>query len=380
MMATAMAGCLDSAIGNSAPTVQMSIKDKETGKTTTFRVGDLLTFDATGSSDPNGDPMSYEWDFGDGNTGNSQTVEHAYNMKGSYTVELCVSDSDLETCDEQTITVADADAALPSAAITGYKDNSCDGNDPSSGTHTLVWICEEAMDPDSDTFIDATTTVYLDGGESSAGDDNSYITKWEWDLNVNVDSDGDDDPENDADLEGENPEWTNVKPGEYEIKLTVTDNNGFTADDDTRVYVNYRGAWAEFTIEGNGTQGAATVTFGIPVVYDSDEGNTIRKVYVVAHYPIEDDDWAIGSANNRLDLYAYNHTEEEVTNTSSKLDEDQTSNEAGECDEENDRCLELYLGGSTIRSNEDGDWTVDLVNEKQWDTLVKTFVVLIEYK
>ena len=60
MMATAMAGCLDSAIGNSAPTVQMSIKDKETGKTTTFRVGDLLTFDATGSSDPNGDPMSYE--------------------------------------------------------------------------------------------------------------------------------------------------------------------------------------------------------------------------------------------------------------------------------------------------------------------------------
>jgi hypothetical protein len=162
--------------------------------------------------------------------------------------------------------------------------------------------------------------------------------------------------------------------------LTVTDNNGFTADDDTRVYVNYRGAWAEFTIEGNGTQGAATVTFGIPVVYDSDEGNTIRKVYVVAHSPIEDDDWAIGSANNRLDLYAYNHTEEEVTNTSSKLDEDQTSNEAGECDEENDRCLELYLGGSTIRSNEDGDWTVDLVNEKQWDTLVKTFVVLIEYK
>ena len=370
MMVTPLAGCLDSVTSNSGPSVTMSINP-----TGTVKVGDEVTFDATGSSDPNGDPLSFDWDFGDGNTGKGQTVKHIYNQPGTFTTELCVSDSDYDACEEKDIIVAAADAALPSADITSYKDDDCEGDGPGGGTHTLVWICEVELDSSDDT-VDATTTVYLDGSESAAGDSSSYLTKYEWDLNIQLDSDNDGDPENDVDIEGESPEWTNVAPGEYEVKLTVTDNQGFTSSDEMDVYVNYRGAWAEFTIAGNTSNSPAEMTFGYPVVYNQETGHKIRYVKVQVTYPIEDDDWAVGSADNRLDLFVYNDTEEHVVNTTWMADDDQSS---GDCASD-DRCLEQRVSTGFFRDYLDGSWTVDLVNEKFHDTTVKSFVIILEYK
>jgi serine protease AprX len=56
------------------------------------RAGRLQHFDGTGSSDPDGDALTYRWDFGDGNTGTGATVDHAYGKAGRYTVTLTVSD------------------------------------------------------------------------------------------------------------------------------------------------------------------------------------------------------------------------------------------------------------------------------------------------
>ena len=52
-----------------------------------------VTFDASASSSPNGAIVSYEWDFGDGESDTGVTTSHTYTDKGVYTVTLAVTDS-----------------------------------------------------------------------------------------------------------------------------------------------------------------------------------------------------------------------------------------------------------------------------------------------
>ena len=55
-------------------------------------VNEEITFDASASTDPDGSIVSYEWDFGDGNTGSGKIVTHSYPSAGDYTVTLTVTD------------------------------------------------------------------------------------------------------------------------------------------------------------------------------------------------------------------------------------------------------------------------------------------------
>lgn len=59
----------------------------------TGTVGVPVTFDGTGSYDPDGDPITYEWDFGDGSppvTG--PTASHTYSVAAYYSVRFTVED------------------------------------------------------------------------------------------------------------------------------------------------------------------------------------------------------------------------------------------------------------------------------------------------
>ena len=51
-----------------------------------------VNFDGTGSSDPDGTIVAYDWDFGDGGTGTGVTPTHTYAAAGIYTVTLTVTD------------------------------------------------------------------------------------------------------------------------------------------------------------------------------------------------------------------------------------------------------------------------------------------------
>ncbi|MBI3320514.1 MAG: PKD domain-containing protein [Candidatus Omnitrophica bacterium] len=58
-----------------------------------------MTLDAThNASDPDGDSLSYRWDFGDGQTATGATVQHRYETSGTYRVRLTADDGSNMTC------------------------------------------------------------------------------------------------------------------------------------------------------------------------------------------------------------------------------------------------------------------------------------------
>ncbi|WP_406661770.1 PKD domain-containing protein [Methanolobus sp. ZRKC3] len=56
------------------------------------KVGRRIYFDSSGSYDPDGNIVSYKWNFGDGYTSTKSDPSHAYAASGKYTVMLTVED------------------------------------------------------------------------------------------------------------------------------------------------------------------------------------------------------------------------------------------------------------------------------------------------
>ncbi|MFJ6697612.1 PQQ-dependent sugar dehydrogenase [Streptomyces sp. NPDC091272] len=51
-----------------------------------------VQFSSAGTTDPDGDPLTYAWKFGDGGTSTAANPSHTYTTNGRYTAELTVSD------------------------------------------------------------------------------------------------------------------------------------------------------------------------------------------------------------------------------------------------------------------------------------------------
>src|SRR5262249_26991421 len=83
-------------IGNHSPVAQ-------TGGAYAGVRNEPIAFDGIGSSDPDGDALTYAWDFGDGATGTGPTPTHAYTSLGSHTGTLVVSDGELTSAPSTTI-------------------------------------------------------------------------------------------------------------------------------------------------------------------------------------------------------------------------------------------------------------------------------------
>lgn len=118
------------------------------------RVNEKVDCTAADSEDPDGDVLTYAWDFGDAGTGKEKTASHAYAKDGSFTVRLTVSDpAGMSDVEEHSLTIK---PALSTAAASKTKSSTAKAKvegaavvttipeikDASSGTDVLLngWV------------------------------------------------------------------------------------------------------------------------------------------------------------------------------------------------------------------------------------------------
>ena len=90
------------------------------GGTYSGTVNQSITFDGSGSFDPDGDPLTYAWNFGDGNMGSGQQTAHTYTSTDTFTVMLTVSDGN-GGIDTATTTATVGDPSTITLSASGYK-------------------------------------------------------------------------------------------------------------------------------------------------------------------------------------------------------------------------------------------------------------------
>jgi hypothetical protein len=105
-------------------------------------VGEEIIFDANGSFDHEGEIISFEWDYGDGQYGSGMTTNHIYESLGVYSVMLTVIDNEGNAVNDTTWAFIGRSNDPPNAPI-------IDG--PSEGKKGVEYDLNiSAIDPDGD--------------------------------------------------------------------------------------------------------------------------------------------------------------------------------------------------------------------------------------
>jgi PKD repeat protein len=133
-------------------------------------------YDASDSTDSDGEVVDYAWDFGDGATGSGATVEHTYGASYTYDVTLTVTDDD-DATDATTVSVAVSDEV---AELAFRANASANGNgvtrqvtvpgDVEAGDGMLLFVTQngsaELSEPEGWTLVEShdggglTSTLY----------------------------------------------------------------------------------------------------------------------------------------------------------------------------------------------------------------------------
>ncbi|KHE90719.1 MAG: hypothetical protein SCABRO_03564, partial [Candidatus Scalindua brodae] len=155
--------------------------------------GEDVSFDASGTSDPDGDNLTYSWDFGDGTNANGgANVTHTYNAGGVYSVRLTVDDNKGTACSKD-MTAMNVSINTPPSAVLSGANVACTG---------------------------AEVSFNADGSSDADGDSLTYT----WDF-----GDG-------SDLQtGSNVTHAYNKGGVYSVRMTVNDNKGTACSADMAV-------------------------------------------------------------------------------------------------------------------------------------------------
>ena len=209
-------------------------------------VGSPISFDGSGSSDPDGTITAYTWDFGDGGTGSGPNPVHTYSVDGTFTVTLTVTDNDgLVDVDTATATVSPAGVNAPPTANV---------NGPYSGTEQVEIQFSSAGSSDPDGTIVAYAWDFGDGSNSTL----------------------------------QNPVHVYVAAGVYDVTLTVTDDAGATDSAATTATIEAPAANAPPVADANGPYSG---NVGESIIFDG-SGSSDPDGVIVAY------DWDFGDGNS----------------------------------------------------------------------------------
>lgn len=201
-----------------------------------------VAFNANSST---GNILSYDWTFGDGETGVGSTISHVFSPAGSYTVTLKITDDQGAT--------AQATVAIVVTSPSGSN------------------IPPTAVVSSSSTVGDAPLQVHLDGSGST--DSDGTILSYKWDM-----GDG-------GTATGPKLTYTYTTAGSFNATLTVTDNGGLTDSISTPVIVREPPAGSNSNvppaavITTSTSQGFAPVAISFDAGGSSDSDGKIRKYF-----------------------------------------------------------------------------------------------------
>ena len=167
------------------------------------RVNETVSFQGHQSSDPDGDPLTYAWNFGDDNSSSGLTVSHAYGIEGAYTVRLTVTDpAGLNDFAEKVITVTEpqvetfqGDGTVSCQITTG----NCDTEEvafevkPDAALASAVWNLSQNGVLNADvtiTIYNSTgNAIYIETGQGEgeystefSGTDLESLGDWKWEI------------------------------------------------------------------------------------------------------------------------------------------------------------------------------------------------------
>lgn len=128
-----------------------SVNDSPVASFTYYCINLYCTFDASSSSDVDSSLTSYDWNFGDGITGSGINPDHTYAVASTYTVNLTVSDGELNDSESQAVTASETD---PTAMHIG----DLDGGSDNQGKNWIALVMITIHDASENLVADATVT------------------------------------------------------------------------------------------------------------------------------------------------------------------------------------------------------------------------------
>lgn len=114
-----------------------------------------VEFDASMSYDPDGELVSYEWDFGDGAEGSGVTASHTYQKQGRYTATLTVTDDERQS------------SSSSREIMVGTPPQASFSADPASGPSPLTVRFDASSSYDPDGYIKSYSWSFGDGTQGS---------------------------------------------------------------------------------------------------------------------------------------------------------------------------------------------------------------------
>lgn len=285
-----------------------------TSPTSGITTDTLVRFDASQSEDPDGNIVSFRWDFGDGQSASGETVTHQYANDGTFTVILTVRDNaGNETVCTATVAVGEGEP-ICDFTVTPPNPNTnepvtfdgSNSSDPEGGTLTFAWnfgdgntasgevvthtftsednflVTLTVTDPEgnattcSDTVIVGSvppecdfivSPTSADVGDTvnftSTSTDDGTITNLRWDFGDGNVLDPNTDP---------TVSHVYTDEGTFTVILTVTDNDGNTSTCTQTVTIGNALPLCTFTATPNSGTAPLAVAFNASGSQDQDEG------------------------------------------------------------------------------------------------------------